>query len=325
MEYKRFQPLRSDQITRDQYAETFLSVSDFIYPLFVVEGKQQKSEILNLWDVYHMSVDVILEEIEHIKKLGINKILLFGVIDSEHKTPDGKQAWAEDSLLTRTLRRIRNVYPDLFIITDICLCGYTSHGHCGIIKNEKIDNDATLPFLAEMAKQHALAGASMVAPSAMMDGQVLAIAEALKTIPDNKTGILGYSAKFASSFYGPFRNAAGSAPAFGDRKSYQMDYRVKHQAVMEIEADIKEGADWVMVKPAISYLDIIQLTKTRFPAQTLVAYHVSGEYMMIKSAAKLGIVDETNAMLESAYSMKRAGADFIISYYSKRLAELVKK
>jgi porphobilinogen synthase len=321
MSFKRFHEFRSSEEVRDKHADVTLSVKDLIYPLFVVEGNKIKKEIDNLSDVYHMSVDVLLEELKVVSKLGIDKILLFGVVPVELKTMDAQAAWTNDSLVMKAIHEIKKLFPEIIIITDVCLCGYTNHGHCGIIMNEKIDNDATLPFLSRMAMNHALAGADFVAPSAMMDGQVQAIADGLKTIPGNKTKILGYSAKFASGFYGPFRNAAGSAPAFGDRKSYQMDYRATNQAIQEIQADIDEGADLVMVKPALAYLDIIAKAKMHFPYMPMVAYHVSGEYMMIKAAAKQGILDENNALLEATFAIKRSGADFIITYFAKVIAQ----
>jgi len=325
MDFNRFHKYRTSQEIRDKHSEVSLATPDLIYPLFVVDGKGHKEEIFNLWGVYHMSIDVLLEELKVISDLGINKILLFGVVSPDLKSADGRAAWMDNNLVMNAIRSIKNHFPEIIVITDVCLCGYTNHGHCGIIQNEQIDNDATLPYLALMAINHAMAGADFVAPSAMMDGQVHAIAEGLSTIPGNKTKILGYSAKFASGFYGPFRNAAGSAPAFGDRKGYQMDYRVNEQAIQEIRADIDEGAEWVMVKPALSYLDIIAKAKIRFPQKPMVAYHVSGEYMMIKTAARQGVLDETNAMLEASYSIKRAGADYIITYFAKELAQELKK
>jgi porphobilinogen synthase len=323
MNYKTFRQFRTDQQTRDKFAEVKLLTDDFIYPYFVIEGENIKNEIDNLWNVYQFSIDLLLNDLEITYSLGINKVLLFGVIDSRLKISDGSAAWADDSIIVKAIHAISLKFPGILIFTDVCLCGYTSHGHCGLVENNEIKNNETLPLLAKMAASHARAGAHFVAPSAMMDGQVSAIKQALQQITGNKTKILSYSAKFASGFYGPFRNAAGSAPSFGDRKSYQMDYRVNRQAIDEIEADIYEGADWVMVKPAHAYLDIISKGKQAFEKIPMVAYHVSGEYMMIKAAAKQGIVDETKAFLETNYAIKRAGANFIISYYAKELARLL--
>lgn len=323
MQYKTFHQFRTDQQTRDKFAEVHLSKTDLIYPYFVVEGKGIKREIENLWNIYQLSVDVLLQDLQVISKLGINKIMLFGVIESSLKNETGSEAYSRNNLIDRAIKEIKSSFPSIVIFTDVCLCGYTNHGHCGIVENQKIDNEATIPLLAEMAKSHALAGADFVAPSAMMDGQVGAIRAALKTIPGNQTKILAYSAKFASGMYGPFRNAAGSAPSFGDRKSYQMDYRNATLAIEEIQDDIEEGADWVMVKPAHTYLDIIARGKSKFAMVPMTAYHVSGEYMLIKAAARQGIVDEKTAMLEATYAIKRAGADYVITYFAKELAEII--
>jgi porphobilinogen synthase len=313
---KRFHPLRINQETRDIVAETRVTVNDFIYPYFVVEGVNRKNKIESLDGIHHFSIDILLKDISETLKLGINNILLFGVIDGKEKDNYGTAGWNEDNLISRAVSQIKNQYPEMTVFTDVCLCGYTSHGHCGILSDERIDNDSTLPYLAKMAAQHALAGADFVAPSAMMDGQVEAIRKELNRRKLN-TKILSYSAKYASGFYGPFRYAAHSAPAFGDRKSYQMDYRTIIQAVNEVDADIDEGADWVMVKPAHAYLDIIQRVKSRFKNTPLAAYQVSGEYMMIKAAAKAGYLTEEKAMHEVLTAIKRAGADKIITYYAK--------
>jgi porphobilinogen synthase len=315
-----FHQYRTDQQTRDYYAEVTIRPGDFIYPYFVVEGIQQKQAIASLDEVYRFSIDHLLIDIEQAQKLGINKILLFGVIDGQLKDELGTQAYAEDNLVSKSIKKIKAKFPEITIFTDVCLCGYTSHGHCGLLNSEKIDNQATLPLLANMALQHALAGADFVAPSAMMDGQV----ESLRQKLDEqllKTRILSYSAKYSSSFYGPFRDAANSAPSFGDRKTYQMDYRTIHQGINEATADIEEGADWIMVKPAHTYLDMIQRIKVANPAVPMVAYQVSGEYMMIKAAAKAGYLNEDAAMLEALTAIKRAGANYIISYYAKKFVE----
>jgi porphobilinogen synthase len=317
MKFANFHQYRINQAVRDKAAETILNPKDFIYPYFVVEGREIKKEINNLWNVYHFSIDMLLKDLELTIELGIDKILLFGVIGSHLKNETGSYAYNYANIVESAIRQIKQKYPNLIVITDVCLCSYTNHGHCGIIEDKKVNNDNTLPLLAEMAISHARGGADFVAPSAMMDGQVLAIREGLDKNGFSNTKILSYSAKFASSFYGPFRDAAGSAPSFGDRKAYQMDYRVNNQAIEEIRADINEGADWVMVKPAHSYLDIINKASILFDSVPIAAYHVSGEYMMIKSAAKQGYLDERNAMTETLFGIKRAGASYIITYYAR--------
>ena len=314
---KRFRNLRKDQETRDKNAEIELNTNDFILPYFVVEGNGQRQPIQSLNDIYRFSVDELLLDLEEATSLGINKIILFGVIDESLKDEMGSAAYASGNLVNRAIKAIKYKYPNLQVITDVCLCGYTSHGHCGLIKMDEIENDATLPLLASMAFTHAEAGADFVAPSAMMDGQVEAIRELLTSKNMHNTKILSYSAKYASGFYGPFRDAAQSKPSFGDRRSYQMDYRTISQSTDEIAADIEEGADWVMIKPAHTYLDIIHRTKLKFPKTPLVAYQVSGEYMMIKAEANAGFMNEHLAMTEVLSAIKRAGADYVISYYAK--------
>lgn len=313
---KRLRTYRTDAATRDRYADVIIKPGDFIYPLFIVEGENQKQPIKTLSDVYRFSIDTLNQELADISSLGINKILLFGVIDNALKDPFATAGYDPDSLICRTLRFIKSNFPHFTVFTDVCLCEYTSHGHCGLLNGATIDNDSTLPVLARIALAHAQAGADYVAPSAMMDGQVEAIKKALTTA-GLKTKTLSYSAKYASSFYGPFREAAGSAPSFGDRKSYQMDYRTKNQGIEEIAADIEEGADWVMVKPAQAYLDIIQRASVSFPEVPLAAYQVSGEYALLKHAASAGLINEEQAFKESLTAIKRAGAHYIISYYAK--------
>ncbi len=320
---KRFRKYRTDQRTRDKYSEVSLMTDDLIYPYFIVEGRSVKQEISSLKEVYHLSIDMLLKDIEKVNNLGINKILIFGVIEKSLKDEMAKMAYTPDNLVSRAVKAIKNKFPELIIITDVCLCGYTDHGHCGLVIDHEIVNDKTLPFLSRMAYTHANAGADFVAPSAMMDGQVNAIRSYLDQHSLKNTGILSYSAKYASNFYGPFREAAQSAPAFGDRRTYQMDFRTIRQSLKEIKTDIEEGADWVMVKPAHTYLDIIQRAKQEFPATPLVAYQVSGEYMMIEAAANLGYIDGDNAMMEALTAIKRAGADKIITYYAKKLAGML--
>ncbi|WP_080904354.1 porphobilinogen synthase [Parabacteroides sp. Marseille-P3160] len=321
---KRFRPYRATQEIRDQYADIHLSVADFIYPYFVVEGTGVKEEIPSMKGIYRFSVDLLLEDIRELLSVGVNKILLFGVIPAEEKDEKGSAGFAADNIVSRAVRAIKKSFPEVIVFTDVCLCEYTSHGHCGLLHNHDVDNDSTLPLLAEMAYQHAVAGADFVAPSAMMDGQVEAIRKRLDK-EKLSTKILAYSAKYASAFYGPFRDAAGSAPSFGDRKAYQMDFRTKDQGLEEIAADIEEGADWIMVKPALAYLDIIQRASVRFPDYPLVSYQVSGEYAMLKTGAQAGFFDEDRIFFESLTSIKRAGAQYIITYYAKEFGKKTSK
>lgn len=315
-DFKRFRSYRIDPETRNRFAEVKVQAQDFIYPYFVVEGEGIEQPISSMKGISRLSIDLILADLEETVRLGINKILLFGVIDNELKTENGAIGYDENALICRTVRAIKQKFPAVVVITDVCLCEYTSHGHCGLLHGNDVDNDSTLPLLAQMALVHAKAGADFVAPSAMMDGQIAAIRQILSENNLN-TKTLAYSAKYSSNFYGPFRDAAGSAPSFGDRKTYQMDYRTICQGIEEIEADIEEGADWVMVKPALSYLDIIQRAKSRFPKVPMVAYQVSGEYALLKNGAEAGLINEEQGFLESLTAIKRAGANFIITYYAK--------
>ena len=316
----RFRDYRTSQETRDRYADVHIAASDLIYPYFIVEGERKKQEIASMKGVYRFSTDELLADIKDLPALGIDKILLFGVLDEKDKDERGTAGYMPDNIISRAVRAIKAAYPDLTVFTDVCLCEYTSHGHCGLLHNHDVDNDATLPLLAEMAYQHALAGADFVAPSAMMDGQVEAIRRQLEK-ENLKTRILAYSAKYASAFYGPFRDAAGSAPSFGDRKTYQMDFRTKDQGIAEIAADIEEGTDWIMVKPAMPYLDILYRASRQFPAYPLVAYQVSGEYSMLKNGAAQAFFDEKRIFLESLTAIKRAGANYIITYYAKEFVK----
>ena len=268
--------------------------------------------------IYRFSIDTLVTDVKECYALGIDKVLLFGVIEDSLKDERGSLAYAEDALVCRAVRAIKAAIPEVCVITDVCLCEYTSHGHCGLLHNHDVENDATLPLLAEMAYVHAKAGADFVAPSAMMDGQIEALDKRLREAGlRDKCKILAYSAKYASAFYGPFRDAADSTPSFGDRKTYQMDYRTHDQGLEEIAADIEEGADWTMVKPAMPYLDMIARGVERFPQVPMVAYQVSGEYSMLKAAARLGYLDEQRVVYESLIAIKRAGAQYIISYYAK--------
>jgi porphobilinogen synthase len=320
---QRFRPTRADQTTRDRNAETQLAPADFIQPYFVVPGEGVKRPIRGLTEVFHFSVDQLLEKVKSLRVTGVNKILLFGVIPDNLKNAQGTHAYAPDNLVAQAIGAVRRAFPEILVISDVCLCGYTDHGHCGLVSGSEVLNDESLPLLGQMAVSHARAGADFVAPSAMLDGQVAAIRQSLDAAGFNHTRILAYSAKYASVFYGPFRQAAGSAPAFGDRQTYQMDFRNANQALGEVAADVEEGADWVMVKPAMPYLDVVARVKQGFPEHCLAAYQVSGEYMLIKAGGAAGVVDETRAMLESLYAIRRAGADYIITYFAHQAAELL--
>ena len=317
----RMRRLRSSGSMRRLVRQTSLSVDNFVYPLFVREGKGLKELIESMTDCSHFSPDTVAGEARQVASLGIPAVLLFGLPGKKDEI--GSQAWAEDGVVQRAVKEIKKAVPDLLVITDVCLCEYTNHGHCGIIKDGKVDNDATCELLARTALSHAQAGADIVAPSDMMDGRVKYIREALEENNFEDVAIMSYAAKYASAFYGPFRDAAESAPAFGDRKSYQMNPANSDQAVAEIALDIEEGADIVMVKPALAFLDIIYRAKQRFDCP-IAAYNVSGEYMMLNSAAEKGLVDKQAAMLEMLTSIKRAGADIIITYFAKEAAEYIR-
>lgn len=316
---KRFRQYRTSQEVRDKYADVPPITPDtFIYPYFVAEGEGVKEQIPTMEDVYRFSIDTLLNDIAELKALGVNKVLLFGVVDESEKDPKGTAGYKPDNIISKAVKAIKTAYPDIIVMTDICLCEYTSHGHCGLLHHHDVDNDTTLPLLAEMAYQHAKAGADFVAPSAMMDGQIEALRQRLDSEGLTSTKILAYSAKYASAYYGPFRDAAGSAPSFGDRKTYQMDFRTHDQGLEEIAADIEEGTDWIMVKPALAYLDMVYRAHQQFPNYPLVTYQVSGEYSMLMNGARQGFFDEKRIFLESLTAMRRAGADYIISYYAKR-------
>lgn len=302
--------------------ETSLSVNDLIYPLFIRAGEGLRKPIPSMTDCFHFSPDLIAEEAAEIASLGIPAVLLFGL--PHKKDEQGSEAWSEEGPVQQAIREIKKRTPDLLVVTDVCLCEYTSTGHCGVIRDRKVDNDATLELLAKMALSHAQAGADIVAPSDMMDGRVRAIRDVLEQNGFKDVAILSYAAKFASAFYGPFRDAAESAPAFGDRKSYQMDPANPREAIREIEMDIGEGADMVMVKPALPYLDVIRRARERFDCP-LAAYNVSGEYMMLNAAADAGLLDRDAAMMEVLTAIKRAGADIILTYFAKKAARLLTK
>jgi porphobilinogen synthase len=300
--------------------ETTLAPSDFIYPLFVVEGRDIRRPIASMPGIFNLSLEHAVAEAEQAKKLGVPSVILFGIPD--HKDAKGTQGYARDGIVQRAIRAIKEKVPELQIIADVCLCEYTDHGHCGVLEGGHVVNDSTLPLLAQMAVTCAQAGADIIAPSDMMDGRVLAIRKALDETNQVDTPILSYSAKYASGFYGPFREAAQSAPQFGDRRGYQMDPGNAREALKETALDVEEGADMIMVKPALSYLDIIHRVKERFEVP-VVAYNVSGEYAMVKAAAQNGWVDGDRVMMEVLTSIKRAGADLIITYHALEAARLL--
>lgn len=314
--------LRKNENVRRMIRETGLSVDDLIYPLFVTHGTGVKNPISSMPENFQMSIDVLVEEVKRIRDLEIPAIMLFGIPETKDETGSG--AYAEDGIVQRAVRKIKSEVGDILVVTDVCLCEYTSHGHCGILDGNEVNNDATLELLARTAVSQALAGSDMVAPSAMMDGQVCAIREMLDDEGCENVPVMAYSAKYASCFYGPFREAAQGAPQFGDRKSYQMDPSNSREAIREISLDIEEGADIIMVKPALPYLDIIRKARDEFD-MPIAAYNVSGEFSMIKAADKLGWLDGTKAMMESLISIKRAGADMIISYFAREAAELLRR
>lgn len=311
--FARHRRLRESRAVRDLIRETVIGPKDFIYPIFAVEGENIKEEIEALPGCHHYSVDRLDEVISEVKEAGIRGVLLFGLPDQKDET--GSSAYRKDGIVQKAIRKIKELNQDLLVITDVCMCQYTSHGHCGIIEGTRVHNDKTLEYIGKIALSHAEAGADMVAPSDMMDGRVQAIRSILDDNGFSHVSIMSYSAKYASAFYGPFREAANSAPGFGDRKTYQMDPANIRQAMLEIEDDIAEGADIVMVKPALSYLDVIRWTRDRFDVP-VAAYNVSGEYAMVKAASKMGLMDERRAAMEILTSIKRAGADIIITYFA---------
>jgi porphobilinogen synthase len=315
---RRPRRLRSSQNIRELVRETNLSAADFVKPLFVVNGENIREEISSMPDNYHLSLDQLQKEVERLLDLGIKAIILFGL--PKYKDAEGSSAWQQNGIVQKAVRRLKKEFPELLIITDLCLCQYTDHGHCGILEDGKIKNDATLSRLAKIALSHAEAGADMIAPSDMMDGRVAKIRQTLDENGFKEIGIMAYSAKYHSSFYGPFRDAAHSAPGQGDRSSYQMDAANSDEALREIELDVKEGADIIMVKPALSYLDIIQKASDNFNLP-LAAYNVSGEYAMVKAAAEKGWIDEKSVALEILTSIKRAGADIIITYWADNVVQ----
>ncbi|MBI9072017.1 MAG: porphobilinogen synthase [Melioribacteraceae bacterium] len=319
---KRLRRLRYNPLVRDMVRETYLNKNDLIYPLFVAPGEGIKKEVVSMPGVFNMSIDILVEECKEVRELGIPAVILFGI--PEHKDAVGSEAYADNGIIQRAVRAIKAEVKDLVVITDVCLCEYTDHGHCGLLDGENILNDETVSLLAKEAISHAEAGADIIAPSDMMDGRVLAIRKALDYKGFTNIPIMSYAVKYSSGYYGPFRDAADSAPAFGDRKSHQMDIANSEEAMREAESDIEEGADIIMVKPAGAYLDIIHRVKAEFKLPTA-AYQVSGEYAMIKAGGKMNWIDEERVMMESLIAIKRAGADMILTYYAKDVAKYLDK
>ncbi len=307
---------------RNLVQETRVNISDLIYPIFVVHGEGIKREIEALPGQYHCSVDVLLEEVKEVVELGIQSIILFGI--PKEKDEYGSEAYSINGIVQQAIRAVKKHYPELVVMSDVCLCQYTDHGHCGLIKGDQILNDESLDVIANVALSHAMAGADVVAPSDMMDGRVAKIRQVLDKNNFSHISIVSYSVKYASVFYGPFRSAAGSSPQFGDRKTYQMNPANTKEALREAALDIEEGADILMVKPALAYLDIIYQLKETYQVP-LAAYHVSGEYTMVKLAAREGLIDEEKAMVEILTSIKRAGADMILTYFAKDMAEWIRR
>jgi len=320
MDFPRYRPrrLRRNEKLRELIRETTLNIKNFIYPLFVCPGKDRVLPVSSMPGVAQQSVDRIVKECQEVDSLGIPGVILFGI--PEGKDPVGSEAYSDTGVVQNAIREIKEKVPGLLVITDVCLCEYTDHGHCGVIEGGEVDNDATLELLAKEALSHAQAGADMLAPSDMMDGRVGAIRTILDENGFSQVAIMAYAAKYASGFYGPFREAAESTPQFGDRRSYQMDPANTDEALREVELDIREGADIVMVKPAMSYMDVIRRARERFD-HPLAAYNVSGEYSMVKAAGAKGWIDEKRITLEILTSIRRAGADFILSYHAKEVSQ----
>jgi porphobilinogen synthase len=322
--FTRFRRKRLNPVLRDLLQETHLTVNDFIYPLFIKSGEGIKKEVDSMPGVFQMSIDEILKECTVLKELGIYSIILFGIPDVKDSV--GSDAMCEHGIIASSIRAIKEAHPDMFVVTDLCFCEYTDHGHCGVLDPvlETVDNDITLINLQKQAVIHAKAGADMIAPSGMMDGMITAIREGLDAGGYSHIPIMSYSTKFSSAYYGPFRDVAESSPSFGDRRSYQMNPANRKEAILESIADEAEGADILMVKPALAYLDIVRDIKEN-SSLPLAVYNVSGEYSMLKMAAKAGVIDYEKVMMETMIGFKRAGADIIISYHAKEVAELLNK
>ena len=320
--FRRHRRLRTSEAMRALVRETSLSADDFIYPLFIVEGENVKNEVTSMPGVFQISLDYLETEMNELQQVGIRAVMLFGVPNEKDEVGTG--AYIDEGIVQQATKKIKATHPEMLVIADTCLCEYTSHGHCGVIHGKDIDNDESLKLLAETAVSQAKAGADIIAPSNMMDGFVIAIRQALDAAGFTNIPIMSYAVKYASSFYGPFRDAADSTPQFGDRKTYQMDPANRREALKEAATDVEEGADMLIVKPALAYLDIVREVKnaTNIP---IVAYNVSGEYAMIKAAAGNGWIDEQSLVMEMFMSMKRAGADLILTYYAKDVATWLKK
>lgn len=320
--FRRGRRLRTNSVIRSLVRENSLSTEDFIYPVFIVEGNNIKREIRSLKGNYHWSVDKLEELVKELNEAKVKSVILFGI--PEHKDCVGSEAYNDDGIVQKAIRKLKELDSNLYIITDVCMCEYTNHGHCGILSNNNVDNDKTLVYLGEIALSHVKAGADMVAPSDMMDGRIGYIREVLDKNGFENIPIMSYAAKYSSAFYGPFREAAGSVPSFGNRKGYQMDPANSREAIAEIEADLNEGADIIMVKPAMSYLDIVKEAREKINAPICV-YNVSGEYAMVKNAGEVGLINEKLVALEMLLSMKRAGAKMIITYYALEAAKWLKE
>lgn len=320
--FDRHRRLRSSQAMRSLVRETELTVNDLLYPMFIIEGEQVRNEVVSMPGIFQISLDLLADEIKDIQKLGIKAVMLFGVITD--KDEEGTGAYCESGIIQEATKLIKKTVPEMLVIADTCLCEYTSHGHCGVIENGEISNDTSLNLLAKTAVSQAQAGADIIAPSNMMDGFVITIREALDAEGFSHIPIMSYAIKYSSAFYGPFRDAADSTPQFGDRKQYQMDPANRLEALREAESDVIEGADFLIVKPALSYLDIIRDVKNNFNLP-IVAYNVSGEYSMVKAAAMNGWIDEEAIVMEKMISIKRAGANLILTYHAKDIAKWLKK
>ena len=320
--FKRTRRTRNNAIIRDMISDVSLTMNDFLYPIFIEEGNNIKKEIKAMPNQFRFSIDKLKEELDEIVELGIRGILLFGI--PKNKDEIGSSSFDENGIIQNAVKYIKSNFPNLLVVTDVCMCEYTSHGHCGILCGSNVDNDSTLEYIAKIALSHVQAGSDIVAPSDCMDGHVYAIRNILDKNGYYNTPIMSYSVKYASCYYSPFRMAADSAPSFGDRKSYQMDFRNSKEYIKKIENDIEEGADIFIIKPALSYLDVIKDVSNNFNIP-IAAYNVSGEYSMMKAASKLGFIDEKKAVLENMYALKRAGANIIITYHAKDLSKYLKE
>uniref|UniRef100_UPI003F4B751B porphobilinogen synthase n=1 Tax=Brachyspira catarrhinii TaxID=2528966 RepID=UPI003F4B751B len=321
--FNRTRRTRNNPIIRDLISDVNLTMNDFLYPIFIEEGDNIKIEIESMPNQYRYSLDKLQDELDEICNLGIRGLLLFGI--PKNKDEKGSSAYDENGIIQKAVKYIKHNFPNLLIVTDVCMCEYTSHGHCGILDNCNVDNDSTLEYISKIALSHVQAGADMVAPSDCMDGHVYAIRNILDKNGYINIPIMSYSVKYASSYYSPFREAADSAPSFGDRKTYQLDFRNSKEYIQKIKNDIEEGADIFIIKPALAYLDIIKDVSNRFNDIPIASYNVSGEYSLVKAASKLGFIDEKRIVLENMYSLKRAGSDIIITYHAKDLAKYLRE